>query len=780
MMDRRNFIQTAALGFAASSIGLSAEPVNDTDVAWQVPPAGTTLYVAPNGNDRNPGSESRPFATLARAKSAVREVKKTSKDTPVTVLLRAGTYYQPSTLVFEADDSGTNRQTVTYMAYPGEVATLSGGRRLAVSWRPYRDGIVMCDLPEVKTGTLSFTQLFINGRRQVRARFPNYDPQEPFHCRVPHPCQGGSGGGYLKMADREVEWPARHIYFDPQTFTKKAWKKPTEAVIHAFPETHIGNVQWRVAGIDAKNNALLLGRGGYQINDLAFKKVCTGVGPKGRFYVENVFEELDAPAEWYLDHEAGILYYMPPAGVDMNTAVVEVPVLKHVIEVRGTQDAPVRHVRFSGFRIAHTASTFLEEYDAPSLGDWTIYRGGAVLFEGTEDCLVENCFFDAVGGNGVFVNDYSLRTRVVGNKFTEAGDSAVCLVGTKAKAIGSNRPYSSECVISNNLVHDCGVFGKQVAGAFASISEKTTISHNVVYSMPRAGIVINDGWGGGHIVEFNEVFDSVKETQDHGSFNSWGRETHWCMQQSHPHVMPGVSHTAGPVKEDARMTTIVRNNYFHEDRFNEWGMVLDDGTSNYHVYNNLFLGVAITHREGDFRVIENNVMVYPKNPPGPKVSYEDNSDRFVKNIIVTSKEDGPSHVGNQPGDVYSIILTPTKGRISKEIDYNLFFSDGGDAWVTLIHRDHQGPKRHTFAEWKKMGYDEHSLFADPLFVDPENGDFRVKPESPALKLGFQNFDVSKAGLLPDFPKQWLTKEEQTRLAGTKRFNGRRAKVTGNL
>lgn len=779
-MDRRDFIQKAALGLAASTVPLNVEAAQGQEKSTGAPPAGTTLYVAPTGNDRNPGSESRPFATLARAKDAVREMTKASKDTPITVLFREGTYYHASAVVFDAADSGSEHRPVTYRAYPGETATLSGGRRLTVTWRPYRDGIMMCQLPEVKAGTLSFTQLFINGKRQVRARFPNYDPKDPFRCSVPHPCQGGGGGGYLKMADREVEWPARHIYFDPKAFTRKPWKKPQEAVIHAFPETHIGNVQWRLAEVDAENNALLLGWGGYQINDLAFKKVCTGVGPKGRFYVENVFEELDAPAEWYLDHEAGVLYYMPAEGVNLRQAVVEVPVLKHIIEVRGSQEDPVRHVRFSGFRVAHTASTFLEEYDAPSLGDWTIYRGGALLFEGTEDCVVENCFFDAVGGNGIFVNNYSLRTRVEGNKFTEAGDSAVCLVGTKTKAIGSNRSYSSECLITNNLVHDCGVFGKQVAGAFASISEKTTISHNVVYSMPRAGIVINDGWGGGHIVEFNEVFDTVKETQDHGSFNSWGRETHWCMQQSHPAVLPGVSHTAGPVKEDARLTTIVRNNYFHEDRFNEWGMVLDDGSSNFHVYNNLFLGVAITHREGDFRTIENNVMVHPKNPPGPKVSYEDNSDRFVKNIIVTSKDDGPSHVGNKPGDVYSIILTPTKGRISKEIDHNLFFSDVGDAYVTLVHRDHEGPKRHTFAEWQKMGYDEHSIFADPLFVDPENGDFRVRPESPALKLGFKNFDVSKAGLRPDFPKQWLTEEERSRLTGTKRFNGRRAKVADKL
>jgi len=219
--------------------------------------------------------------------------------------------------------------------------------------------------------------------------------------------------------------------------------------------------------------------------------------------------------------------------------------------------------------------------------------------------------------------------------------------------------------------------------------------------------------------------------------------------------MPGVSHGAGNVKEDCRLTTVLRNNYFHESEFNEWGIDLDDGTSNYHVYNNLTVGVSITHREGDYRLIENNIMINPKNPPGPKLSYEGNNDRFVRNIIVTSSKAGPSRVGSQPGDAYSVILPPLKGPCGKETDYNLFFSDLGEFFATVITREPSEAKRLSLEDWRALGYDEHSLFADPLFVDAANGDYRVRPESPALKLGFKNFDVSSAGLLPDFPKEWL-------------------------
>ena len=82
----------------------------------------------------------------------------------------------------------------------------------------------------------------------------------------------------------------------------------------------------------------------------------------------------------------------PAAGVDLRKAEVEAPVLEQVVEFRGSQQEPVRHVRVEGFRIAHTASTFFKQYEAPSRGDWTIHRGGAVFAEGAEHCSVENCF----------------------------------------------------------------------------------------------------------------------------------------------------------------------------------------------------------------------------------------------------------------------------------------------------------------------------------------------------------------------------------------------------
>jgi len=689
------------------------------------------IFVAVNGRNSNPGTRSRPVGTLRQARNIARKIKAQTKG-QVTIIVRGGAYYLPEPLVLAPEDSG-----VTFTAAPGELVTLSGGKKVTGQWKPFRNGVWMTGVPR----SLSFTQLFVNGERQTRARYPNYDPSEP------------GRSGYITPAADEQDWPARKLQYDPATFSKQKWAHPEEVIVHIFARNYWGNMQWRVKDVDWNNHLIHFGRGGFQLNEIMQGRDATAIGKPSRFFIENVFEELDAEGEWYLDQRSSTLYFKPPAGVDMRAALVEAPALERLIELRGAEETPVRNVTITGFRIAHTASTFLEEYDAPSLGDWTIHRGGAVFVEGAEDCSIEKCFFDAVGGNAVFLNDYTRRIRIYGNKLTEAGESAIALVGTKNRIHGTNHPYPSGNLISNNLIHDCGVFGKQTAGVFVAVGEKTTISHNHIYNVPRAAICLNDGWGGGHIIEFNKVHDTVRETGDHGPFNSWGRERYWCLQQSHGPV----SHGAGYVKVDARETTIIRNNYFRDKR--GWGIDLDDGSANFLVTKNLCVGVSVKLREGDYRTVENNIFINPANPPGFHVGYEDNHDRFVRNIIVmNTKFDNPEldinfTKGKADGAIYQVIYPPLKGALMEQIDHNLFSNDVGAFFTTVITRDGKS-RRYTLDEWRALGLDKNSIYGDPMFTDPAKGNYRLKPESPALKLGFEEFDLSRAGLLPDFPQQW--------------------------
>ncbi|MEM2352127.1 MAG: hypothetical protein QXT26_06945 [Thermoproteota archaeon] len=113
------------------------------------------------------------------------------------------------------------------------------------------------------------------------------------------------------------------------------------------------------------------------------------------------------------------------------------------------------------------------------------------------------------------------------------------------------------------------------------------------------------------------------------------------------------------------------------------------------------------------------------------------------------------------GEIYSLIYSPAEGPWLKEIDYNIFFNDLGE-YSRFVSARLWGNRKVTYnlKEWRELGYDVHSIFADPLFINPGKGDYRVKPESPALKVGFRNFDMDSFGLLPDFPEKWLNEEEK--------------------
>ena len=253
------------------------------------------LYVATNGSDTNPGTLEKPFATLAKARDAVQELKKRKKE-PITVLVRGGTYYFNEPLTFGPEDSGSDDQLITYAAYPGEKPTFSGGKKIIAKWQPFRDGIWMCSLPEVREGKLDFTQLFVNGKRKIRARYPNYDANDPIK------------GGYINAKGSLPENLANDNFpgqgpkgflFDSKTFSPRKWSRPREAVVHIFPFTYWGNLQWQIKNINWDKHIIWFGRGGFQLNT-KISDYCCNIDHTSRFYVENVFEELDAPGEWYL------------------------------------------------------------------------------------------------------------------------------------------------------------------------------------------------------------------------------------------------------------------------------------------------------------------------------------------------------------------------------------------------------------------------------------------------------------------------------------------------
>ena len=646
------------------------------------------IYVSTDGVAQNPGTEEAPLQTLEQALSVAKKWKMLNPGGAVSISLRQGTYYPDEPIVISAEFSGTEKAPFTISAYPGEKVTISGARPLDLSWQKTKQGLLTAPLHDV----LPFDQLFINGKKQIRARYPNYDPDILVY------------NGFAPDA------------ISPERI--KTWSRPQAGILHAMHRAEWGDYHYRIIGVDGAGEAIL--EGGYQNNRQM------GMHNDYRF-IENIKEELDVPGEWYYDEEEKLLYYMPETSFDPFASLVEVATMKHLIVVKGTEAMPVHDLKIDNLTFQHTSSTYMLTREPLLRSDWAIYRGGALLIEGTKNIHITNNYFTDLGGNAVFVNKYNRNTNISTNHFQRIGASGICFVGSP-EAVRSpsfeyhqyvpyedldrtpgpkTNDYPSEAIVYDNLIHDIGTIEKQVAGIQISMASEINVKHNSIYNVPRAGINISEGTWGGHIIEFNDVFNTVLETGDHGSFNSWGRDRFWHPNREKMDEITALEPSL--ILLDAQRTTIIRNNRFRCDH--GWDIDLDDGSSNYHLYNNLCLNGGIKLREGFHRTVENNIMV--NNSFHPHVWFGNSHDIFRKNIVSTW---------------YKPIRIESWGDT---VDFNLL------------------PDSAALAQSRSLGLDVHGNFGNPEYVSPETGDFSVEENSPALQLGFKNFPMDQFGVVSE-------------------------------
>jgi hypothetical protein len=275
--------------------------------------------------------------------------------------------------------------------------------------------------------------------------------------------------------------------------------------------------------------------------------------------------------------------------------------------------------------------------------------------------------------------------------------------------------YPADCLVDNCLIYRTGRFEKQTAPVQISMSMSITVRHCSIYDVPRAGINICDGCWGGHTIEYCDVFDTVKETGDHGSFNSWGRDRFW---------LPSINTTSNRVaaNPDLPLLDVIKPITISNSRWrcdHGWDIDLDDGSSNYHIFNNLLLNGGLKNREGYYRIVENNIILGESEGSfHPHVWYNNSHDIFRNNIVSTS---------------YKPVNMP-RGQWGELIDNNILHTPGQKIPLpaTVLQQE--------------SGRDENSIFADVLFVDPDKGDYRVKVDSPAIAKGFKNFPMDQFGV----------------------------------
>ena len=256
----------------------------------------TSFYVSGKGNEANPGTKTRPFASIKRA---LTEARKTPGN--VTIYLFGGTYYLEQPIVFTSEDSRKENETLTLTNFENQKVTVSGGTLLNLKWEPYSNGIWRARVEQ----DLIFDELFVDGQLQRMARYPNYDPSARF-----------LGGTAADAVSKE---------------RSSGWKAPEGGYVHALHRAEWGDFHYIITGKNANGELVL--EGGWQNNRRM------GMHPKYRF-VENIFEELDTVNEWFYDKSTKILYYFPPVGLNPGKAKFETPQIAHLFEFRGSETKP--------------------------------------------------------------------------------------------------------------------------------------------------------------------------------------------------------------------------------------------------------------------------------------------------------------------------------------------------------------------------------------------------------------------------------------------------------
>ncbi len=701
------------------------------------------MYVSPKGDDRwsgrlpdpLPSGTDGPFATLERARAEVRRRRGSEGvlGEPVTVWLRGGTHTLAETFRLGPADGGSAGAGVTYAAHGGEEVILTGARAVT-GWTPHRGAVLQADVRRMGLGDLKplhgrirgagpAFELFHRGRAQELARWPNRDRDDEHGGAWAHVAAAGNGERtHLRYAGTR---PAR-------------WASPARARVNIWTQNwwdqYLG-----VAAVDAAAHEIVLS-----------EPATYAIQPGQRFFVDNVFEELDAPGEWYFDGPAGVLYFCPPS--DLGTEPPCVSVLDALIALDGAE-----HVTIRGLTLE-------------------CCRGTAITVDEGRDNRIAGCVMRNTGGAAIAIRGGE-RNVAFGNDISGVGHGGIHLSGGDRPSLA---PGANAAV--NNHIHHFGRLVKCYSAAIHVDGVGQRVAHNRIHDGPHNAILLS---GNDHMLEFNVIHHVCTDSSDVGAFYMGRDYTAQGNVLRHNvfHDIYGYGR-AGEAGRDA---------WRYESPCGAWAVYIDDAASGVTVEGNLFYRVpmgAVMIGGGRNIAVDGNIMVdcYPavhidarwdgfdlwhtqmrealealpyRRPPWSERYphllhyYDDDArrpadNRVRGNVIVYWRDDfmGFWRVREAPGAarVYDL---PDFDAGSTVFARNTIWHGGLPVRVQARPYASGRPGETVFwADWQARGFDRDSVVADPLFSDPEADDYRLRAESPALRAGFAALPVERAGLFP--------------------------------
>lgn len=536
--------------------------------------AGATIHVSPDGDDNAAGKGSAPFRTIVRAQREVHERFRAGFENDVTVLIGGGTYYLDEPLVFGPQDGGTDEHAVVYAAAADEQPVISGGRPIR-GFRRSGPNEWVVQLDDVKAGAWWFRQLFVDGQRQPRARFPNppevlritSTSEDVTRISFDQPIIGGS------LAGQDAEL----VVLQNWSITRAAVASSQDATV-----TTTTPVGW--IGHGAQHNI-----------------TPTTASPGKPSYLEHAPAFMDQPGEWHLDREAGRLTFRTTADFEPGDHTFIAPHLDKLVIVRGERDRPVRNLHFRGLTFAYTG------WDLPPFGYAGIQAGhhgtsirerihvlpAAVEFAHARACGLDRCRILHTGASGIGIGPGCRRNVIDRCEVRDIAGSGI-MVGLRTDEVFTANnaawglisewtdpqdvPHGNE--VTNCRVLDCGAVYSGCVGIYDAYCENTRIAHNLVADLPYTGISVGYKWNSepssqrGCRVEYNHVRNVMTLLADGGAIYTLGYQP-------------------GTILRGNLLHDVHRSRYAHGGAPNN-GVFFDQGSKGYLVEGNI-----IYHTSGE-------------------------------------------------------------------------------------------------------------------------------------------------------------------------------------